>query len=102
MSRTVQRPERPYLGQRELDDVMRMNSELMAELWILRDRVTVLEHLLEQKQLLARREISEFQPGGELAAELERERRALVARVAGAPHQTHYTVEGLKAQKDIG
>ena len=40
--RTVDRPERPYLGQKELDDLMRMNSELLAELWILRDRVTVL------------------------------------------------------------
>ena len=44
MSRTVERPARPYLGQMELDDVMRMNTELLAELWILRDRVTVLDH----------------------------------------------------------
>ena len=41
--RTVDRPERPYLGQKELDDVMRMNTELLAELWILRDRVTALQ-----------------------------------------------------------
>ena len=102
MSRTVERPERPYLGQRELDDLVRMNSELMAELWILRDRVTVLEHLLEQKQVLKRRDISEFQPAGDLAAELERERRALVERVAGAPHRNSYTVDQLTAQKDIG
>lgn len=47
--RTVDRPERPYLGQKELDDLMRMNSELLAELWILRDRVTVLEHMLQEK-----------------------------------------------------
>ena len=44
MSRTVERPARPYLGQMELDDVMRMNTELLAELWILRDRVTVLDY----------------------------------------------------------
>jgi hypothetical protein len=100
--RTVDRPERPYLGQKELDDLVRMNSELMAELWILRDRVTVLEHLLEQKQVLQRQEVHEFVPAGELAAELERERKALVERVAGAPHMTSYTVEGLKAQADIG
>jgi hypothetical protein len=100
--RTVDRPERPYLGQKELDDLVRMNSELMAELWILRDRVTVLEHLLEQKQVLQRQEIHEFVPAGELAAELERERKALVERVAGAPHMKSYTVEGLKAQADNG
>jgi hypothetical protein len=102
MSRTVDRPERSYLGQRELDDVVRMNTELMAELWILRDRVTVLEHLLEQKQLIDRKALSEFVPEGELAKELERERNALVAKVAGAPHQRHYDHASLAKQADVG
>jgi hypothetical protein len=34
MSRTVDRPERPYLESRQLDDLMRINSELLAELWV--------------------------------------------------------------------
>ncbi len=102
MSRTVDRPERPYLGQMELDDVVRMNTELLAELWILRDRVTVLEHLLEQKQVIERKTLSDFMPDGELAKELERERNALVARVAGAPHAKHYNYAGLARQADVG
>lgn len=102
MSRTVQRPERPYLGQKELDDVMRMNTELLAELWILRDRVTVLEHLLEEKKLIDRRALSDYVPQGELAAELDRERRALVERVAGAPHAETYDFETLRRQADVG
>lgn len=102
MSRTVDRPERPYLAQKELDDVVRMNTELLAELWILRDRVTVLEHLLEQQQIIDRKLLSEFVPTGELAKELERERDALVARVAGAPNATHYDFASLVRQADIG
>ena len=100
--RTVDRPERPYLGQKELDDVMRMNTELLAELWILRDRVTVLEHLLQEKQVISRQALSDFVPQGELAKELERERHALVARVAGAPHQTTYDFKPLARQGDVG
>ena len=72
MSRTVTRPERPYLGQKELDDVVRMNTELLAELWILRDRVIVLEHMLEQKKVIDRQALTDFVPEGELARELER------------------------------
>jgi hypothetical protein len=100
--RTVDRPERPYLGQKELDDLMRMNSELLAELWILRDRVTVLEHLLQEKNLLDRQQLNDYVPQGELAKELERERAALVERVAGAPHATSYTFENLARQADVG
>ena len=102
MANTVDRPTRPYLGQRELDDLVRMNSELLAELWILRDRVTVLEHLLEEKKVLARRDLSDFVPGEALAAELTREREALVRRVAGAPLATHYNHEELARQGDVG
>lgn len=100
--RTVDRPERPYLGQKELDDVMRMNTELLAELWILRDRVTVLEHLLQEKNLLDRQVLNDYVPQGELAKELERERAALVQRVAGAPHAETYDFKTLAQQADVG
>ena len=81
--RTVDRPDRPYLSQKELDDLMRMNSELLAELWILRDRVTVLEHMLQEKSVIDRKQLNEYVPQGDLAKELERERAALIERVAG-------------------
>jgi SAM-dependent methyltransferase len=93
----------PYLGQMELDDVMRMNTELLAELWILRDRVTVLEHMLEEKQIIDRKALADFVPQGELAqGNLERERNALVTRVAGAPHAETYDFETLAKQADVG
>jgi hypothetical protein len=98
MARTVDRPDRPQLESRQLDDLMRVNSELLAELWILRDRVTVLEHLLAAKGLVERQAIADFQPTGALAEELARERAALVKRVMGAPHATRYDHESLKKE----
>jgi hypothetical protein len=94
--RTVDLPARPYLESKELDAIVRMNTELLSELWILRDRVTVLEHLLAQKNVVQRSEIDAFAPSGELAEELERERAKLVERVVGAAHREHYDVESLK------
>lgn len=98
MARTVERPERPQLESRQLDDLMRVNAELLGELWILRDRVTVLEHLLAEKGVVDRQAIDDYQPTGALAEELRRERDALVRRVMGAPHATHYDFETLKKQ----
>jgi hypothetical protein len=102
MSRTAARPDRPYLGHKDIDDLLRMNSELLAELWILRDRVTVLEHMLEQKQLISRSELSEFVPSGELASELARERDALVQRVVRAAQSTTADLASLIKQADVG
>lgn len=98
MARTVDRPERAHLESRQVDDLMRINSELLAELWVLRDRVTILEHLLAEKGVVDRKAIDEHQPSGALAAELQRERDALVRRVMGAPHATHYDYTALKQE----
>lgn len=96
MARTVDRPERPYLESRQVDDLMRINSELLAELWVLRDRVTILEQLLADKNVVERKAIDAYQPTGALADELKRERDAMVRRVMGAPHATHFDYESLK------
>jgi len=86
-----QRPS--YLnGAERLDDMARMVMELTSELWILKDRTMVLEHLLASRNLVADGEIDAFRPTQELAAQLRREREALVARVLGtllsAPERT--------------
>lgn len=94
--RTVDLPARPYLETKELDAIVRMNTELLSELWILRDRVTVLEALLAQKNVVQRDEIDRFVPAGTLAAELETERAKLVERVVGAAHRERFDVETLK------
>jgi hypothetical protein len=87
MMTAPQNPERAtYLsGDARLDDLARMVLELTSEVWVLKDRALVLEHLLAAKGTLAEDEIDAFQPAAELAAALRREREALVARVLGAP-----------------
>ncbi|GAB3273726.1 hypothetical protein [Kineosporia babensis] len=80
---TEKRPT--YLsGDERLDDLARMVLELTSEVWVLKDRTMVLEHLLAAKGTLAEAEIDQFQPAAELAAVLRREREALLARVLGA------------------
>jgi len=88
-------PPRPITGSEEMDAMMRINTELMSELWILRDRVTVLEKILEDKGVVSREAIDQFAPTGDFAAELDEERDRFVRRVAGAPWELEFTVESL-------
>ena len=88
-------PPNPITGSDDMDALMRINTELMSELWILRDRVTILEKLLEEKGVVARADLNDYAPEGEFAEELDRERYRFVRRVAGAPWETEFTVESL-------
>ncbi len=91
----VDTPKQPYMGDAMLDTVIRMNTELMSELWILRDRVTVLEHMLEQKGVVDRKAMDDFVPTGELAKELLRERDAMVEKVVGGAWTQGFSVNSL-------
>jgi hypothetical protein len=90
---------RPYTHDEKYDALLRMNAELLSELWIMRDRMMVLEHLLEKRFKLSRQEIDEFDPPPELESELLAERDALVRRVVGAPWNDHWTVESILEKK---
>ncbi|MDX2221451.1 MAG: hypothetical protein SFV21_01805, partial [Rhodospirillaceae bacterium] len=94
----VKPPSEPYTGDEMLDNVIRMNTELMSELWILRDRVTILEHMLQDKGVVSRKALDDFVPTGELARELTRERDALVERVVGGAWMQGYSVDSLVAK----
>lgn len=97
-------PKQPYTGNEMMDNVIRMNTELMSELWILRDRVTILEHMLQEKGIVDRKTLNDYVPQGPLAAELGRERDGLVERVVGGAWMQGYTVESLvaKAKRQAG
>jgi hypothetical protein len=88
-----------YTNDEKIDALVRMNTELLSELWIMRDRMMVLEHLLEKKGGLSRQEIDDFDPPPELEGELLAERDALVRRVVGAPWNDHWTVESIVKNK---
>jgi hypothetical protein len=67
--------------QERLEQLTSTCAELAAEVWVLRDRLTIVEHLLERRCGLSRAEIDAFQPDGALAAELAAARSALAERV---------------------
>ena len=73
-----------YLGSKRLDDIARMVTELASEVWILRDRNMVLEHLLAEKGTVDLDKIEELHPEGELRERIQAERAAFVQRVFGA------------------
>ena len=91
----TQPPARPVTGDERLDGLLRMNTELLSELWILRDRVMVLEKILEEKGLLDRAAVSSYAPSKKFADELQQERDRLVRRVAGAPWTEEFTWQSL-------
>jgi len=94
----VDAPKQPYTGDEMLDNLIRMNTELMSELWVLRDRVTVLEHMLQEKGVVSRKAIDDFVPTGELAKELVRERDGMVERVVGGAWMQGFSVDSLVAK----
>ncbi|MFK7958643.1 MAG: hypothetical protein AB8B96_21300 [Lysobacterales bacterium] len=96
MTRTTDLPDRTYLSTKELDAIARTQTEMLSELWILRDRVLVLEHLLEQANILPPAAIDDFEPPAELMEKLKADRDAVVSRVAGAGHRDRLDLEQIK------
>src|SRR3546814_15060819 len=74
-----------YLGPDNIDDLGRMVTALLTELWITRDRVAVLEQPLEDKKIVLPGEVDDYIPSEDLEADLERIRDRRAANVIGAP-----------------
>jgi hypothetical protein len=92
----VNRERRHYLAADDVDELARQNTQLMTELWIVKDRLALLEQLLADKGVLARGEVDDTQPDETLNAELDRERDRYIRRIVGlAPDER--SVESLKA-----
>lgn len=76
----------PYLeGQEALDGLGRMLIALAREVWVLRDRLTITEQLLEEHGVFPRAAIDTYVPSEELDAELVADSDTFVERVMGAP-----------------
>lgn len=74
-----------YLSAGDVDALARMTHALLTELWIVRDRVAVLEKLLEAAGQLPPQAVDRYVPDGDFARQLEALRDTMVANVAGAP-----------------
>jgi len=68
-----------------VDELLRMNTELLAELWIVKDRLLVLEQVLCEKLDVDRDDIDRFVPDSSFAEELDREREIMMKKVMHAP-----------------
>lgn len=89
-------PGHTYIGSDALDHLARMNVELLSELWIMRDRMAVLEKLLADKGVVPDGAVDQFVPDAVFADRLERLRTLMVENVIGAPYRHELTVEQLK------
>jgi hypothetical protein len=74
-----------YLGPDNIDDLGRMITALLTELWITRDRLAVVEQLLEEKKIVLPGEVDDFIPSEAFEADLERIRDRMASNVIGAP-----------------
>lgn len=83
------------LGEQNIDDLGDMVLALLTELWIVRDRLAIMEKLLTQRGGLHPGEIEDFQPDKEFSAQLDAMRERLVTEVIGAPLLT----EGMKVDE---
>lgn len=74
-----------YLNEKNTTDLGRMLMALMSEVWILKDRTMLLEHLLEQRGGIAPGELDNMQIPDELASKIEAERNKFATLVLSAP-----------------
>jgi hypothetical protein len=74
-----------YLESEEHDDLMRVCLRLLGEVWTLRDRLTIVEALLQERAGISRAMIDTYEPDTALAQQLAADRQAMIKRVLDAP-----------------
>ena len=74
-----------YLDENSVTDLGRRMMALLSEVWILKDRTMLLEHLLEQRGAIAPEELENMEIPEELAAKIGAERDKFATLVLSAP-----------------
>jgi hypothetical protein len=72
-----------YLQPEDIETLARQNVQLMTELWITKDRLFMLEDMLEKKGIIDRRVFDTAEPDESLSKELEAQRVAYIKRIMG-------------------
>lgn len=93
-----QPPSETYLESESLDYLARMNVELLSELWVVVDRLAVLEQVLVDNGLIGTGAVDNLKPTKSFQNRLEKLRHIVVGNVLGAPFKNDHTVETLKAR----
>ncbi len=86
----------PMTGDKYIDALFKMNTELISELWILIDRVAVLEHALEASGALQRGAVDDSRLSNEIADEMDKRRKAFVNRIIEKPWREEITVDSAR------
>ncbi|GAA2073097.1 hypothetical protein [Microbacterium hatanonis] len=71
----------------DTDSLFRMLLELASEVWVLRDRLTLVERTLDEKGCLTRSDLDSAEPGPAAEAELAKERAQFVERLISSAHR---------------
>lgn len=77
-------PDRKTLDNVDIGSLGLAVLTLTRELWVLTDRIHVLEAVLAKHDLDIREEVKNFQPDDKMTAELRQESTALIERVLGS------------------
>ncbi len=72
--------EHPYI-----DNLVKMNTEILTELWILKDRFHILEKVLEEKKYITKDDINNYEPKDEFLKFLDNEREKMIKKVIEEP-----------------
>jgi hypothetical protein len=96
MTAKIDRKRKPLLTPEDVDRVARQNVQLMTELWIVKDRLALLETMLQDAGLLSRAALNRAVPEGALAQELETERNNYIRRIIHDDPERR-SVESLKS-----
>ena len=93
-----------FFDESYIDSLMRINTELLTELWIVKDRLFILEKLLTENSKLEKSQIDNYVPDGEFLRFLDTEREKFIKRVIESPfrEEENRTVKSiLSAEKLI-
>ena len=74
-----------YLESSDVEAVARMLNALLTEHWIMRDRLAILEQMLDEAGIVRSRDVEAYVPAGEFAEALETLRDTVFGNVIGAP-----------------
>ncbi|MCS6947014.1 MAG: hypothetical protein NZM12_05300 [Steroidobacteraceae bacterium] len=77
-------PEPAFFDNPAIDNLIAVTLELGAELWVVRERLRVLERLLSEHGRVTTEMIEQYRPSAEEQARARAERDAFVNRVYGA------------------
>lgn len=91
----IKRTQPSYLKPEDIETLARQNVQLMTELWILKDRVFLLEDMLAKQSIIERADFEMKEPDEALSKELEAERVAYIKRIVGVRPEER-TIERLK------